>query len=159
MLPTAAPVGTHPGSVQGRRGAGSRVLTQQASAQELLGVCTGWRAGAGSDLRNTSVQVQDCGPANHSLPTLRKLRCCVPLGFGCPASPPPDPLRSQLGLRAESGQSASPSMCPPSFPWIKSIPRQSEKTPAWPLAVHSVTTGQRPPQRGRVRGGGPVQAT
>lgn len=41
MLPTAVPVGTYPGSVQGRRGAGSRVLTQQASAQEVLGVCTG----------------------------------------------------------------------------------------------------------------------
>lgn len=58
-----------------------------------------------------------CSPG--ILQHLWKLRCCVPLGFGCPAAPLPDPLRSQLGLRAEAGQSASPSTCPPSFPWIK----------------------------------------
>lgn len=68
---------------------------------------------------------------------LWKLWCCVPLGFGCPASPPPDPLRSQLGLKAEAGQSASPSMCPPSFPWTKSFPGSQKRLPPgpWPYTV------------------------
>lgn len=73
------------------------------------------------------------------------------LGIQLPASPQPDPPRSQLGLRVEAGQSASPSMCPPSSPWVKSIPSQSEKTLAWPLAARSVARVLRPPQRGSVR--------
>lgn len=119
-------------------------------------MCPGRGGGAGSDLRNTSAQAQGCGPANQSLAPQRPaapVGTLVPsaLGIQLPASPQPDPPRSQLGLRVEAGQSASPSMCPPSSPWVKSIPSQSEKTPAWPLAARSVARVLRPPQRGSVR--------
>lgn len=156
MLPTAAPVGAYPGSVQGRHGAGSWVQTQKDQPRSCRVCAQDVGGGAGSDLRNTSVQAQGCGPANESLAPQRPAApvgtlVLSALGIQLPASPQPDPPRSQLGLRVEAGQSASPSMCPPSSPWVKSIPSQSEKTLAWPLAARSVARVLRPPQRGSVR--------
>lgn len=124
MLPTAAPVGTYPGSVQGRHGAGSRVLTQQASTQEVLDVCTGWRPGAGSDLRNTSVQVQDCGPANHSplprhpsAPMETAVLCA--LGIRLPCSSPARPTEVTAGPEGGGEAKCQPIHVPTILPLDK----------------------------------------
>lgn len=61
------------------------------------------------------------------------------LGDSAPCVSPARPTEVPAGPEGGAGQSAFPVHAHPILsPWVKSIPSQSEKTLAWPLAARSV---------------------